>query len=236
MSEKKKQTKSKKSKDNKDKTSKIPIVDLVFIVDKSGSMMGKEEDTIGGINSILHAHKEKNKGKEYVTLVLFDNNYEVLYDRKILTQTEDITDSEYQIGGTTALLDAMGKTITNLDKAQKNKDTKADKVVVVIITDGHENSSKEYNLDQLKKSIEKHTADGWEFIYLGADLESMDEAGDIGIGYARSASYVDDPQGRKIMYAAVATATADFLCCESESLSDDWKDEIDKDFKKRGKK
>ena len=168
-------------------------LDLVFIMDRSGSMSGSEEDTIGGFNSFIE--REKDKGlNTHVTTVLFDDNYEVLYKRKDINQVAKLTRDEYGVRGCTALLDAIGKTINMLDHEVDNK------VLVVIMTDGMENASKEYSKDQIRNLINSHN---WEFIYIGADIDSYAEAGNIGIRKSRVANYKKSKKGFEEVYESI---------------------------------
>ena len=168
-------------------------LDLVFIMDRSGSMSGSEEDTIGGFNSFIE--REKDKGlNTHVTTVLFDDNYEVLYKRKDINQVAKLTRDEYWVRGCTALLDAIGKTINMLDHEVDNK------VLVVIMTDGMENASKEYSKDQIRNLINSHS---WEFIYIGADIDSYNEARNIGIRKSRVANYKKSKKGFEEVYESI---------------------------------
>ena len=146
-------------------------IELVFLLDRSGSMGGLEEDTIGGYNSVLKDNKNKDA---LVTTVLFDNQIEFLHDREDIKKIKDITKKDYYVRGCTALLDAIGITINKISKETKDR-----KVIFVITTDGLENASREYNRNQIKKMIEKRK--DWEFMYLGANIDSYEEAGSIGI-------------------------------------------------------
>lgn len=159
------------------------LTELVFILDKSGSMSGLETDTIGGYNSMLQKQKEV-EGECYITTVLFDNNYELLHDRIDIRAVSPITEKEYQVGGTTALLDAIGRTISKIANAQKHTadDYRAEKVLFVIITDGEKNSSREYSAEKIKAQIEQQkTKYGWEFIFLGANIDAVQTASRFGI-------------------------------------------------------
>jgi uncharacterized protein YegL len=188
------------------------LTELVFILDKSGSMSGLESDTIGGYNSMLE--KQKAVGGEcQITTVLFDNNYELLHDRIDMRAVKPITENEYQIGGSTALLDAIGRTIKKIGNAQKNtaEDYRAKKVMFVIITDGEENSSCEYSSAKVKEQIERQkTKYGWEFIFLGANIDAVETAGKFGIGADRAIDYLADSKGTELNYKVVSEAVASF--------------------------
>lgn len=168
-------------------------LDLVFIMDRSGSMSGSEEDTIGGFNSFIERERDKGLNTS-VTTVLFDDHYEVLYKRKDINQVAKLTRDEYWVRGCTALLDAVGKTINMLDHEVDNN------VLVVIMTDGMENASKEYSKDQIRNLINSHS---WEFIYIGADIDSYSEARNIGIRKSRVANYKKSKKGFEEVYESI---------------------------------
>ncbi len=183
-------------------------LDLVFVMDRSGSMSGSEEDTIGGFNSFIEREKEKGL-KTRVTTVLFDDNYEVLYTRKDINEVSKLTKEEYWVRGCTALLDAIGKTINTLDKEIDNK------VLFVIMTDGIENASREYSKEQIRNLINSHD---WEFIYIGADIDSYSEAGSIGIRRSRIANYRKSKKGFEDVYNSIDNVT--YCMRSNESLDD----------------
>lgn len=212
------------------------LIELVFILDKSGSMSGLEADTIGGYNAMLQ--KQKNsEGEALITTVLFDNNYELLHDRIDIRAISPITCKEYFVGGTTALLDAIGRTIHKIGNAQKHtaEDYRADKVLFVITTDGMENASREYTYNKVKAMVERQKQKyGWEFIFLGANIDAVETAGRFGIGADRAQNYHSDSKGTQICYEAVSQAVCQFR--EGAGVSSDWNAAIDSDFIKRGKK
>ena len=186
---------------------KRDLTELVFIVDKSGSMHGLEADTIGGLNSTL----DKNRalpGEALVSLVLFSNTSEVVLDRKPLAEVRPLTSADYQVGGCTALLDAVGDAVRYHTKVQKilPKDHRADHVVFVIITDGMENASTHRTYREVNRLIQKRRAKGWEFIFLGANIDAAAEAGRLGIAEDRASQYISDSEGSVAAYEAVARA------------------------------
>ena len=187
--------------------------DVVFLLDRSGSMGGIENDTIGGYNSYLESQKKNNVK---VTTVLFDDRYEMLYDRVDIKDVKKLTNKEYYVRGCTALLDAIGKTIGFMDSK------KAKKVLFVITTDGLENASKEYKKDTIKKMIESHK--NWEFIYIGADINSFDEGSSIGIDRKNIANYQKDKKGISRMFGSVAKASC--MMCEDEALDSSWNSDL----------
>lgn len=210
------------------------LTELVFILDKSGSMGGLEADTIGGYNSMLEKQKAVD-GECCITTVMFDNTYELLHDRIDIKAVSPITDKEYAVGGSTALLDAIGKTIHKIGTAQRNtaEDYRAEKVMFVIITDGEENSSREYTDVKVKAQIERQKKEfGWEFIFLGANIDAIKTAGRYGISADRAARYLADKEGTNLNFSAMSAAVAEFR--ENASISDEHFEKIRKDAKKRG--
>lgn len=210
------------------------LTELVFILDKSGSMSGLEADTIGGYNSMLKKQKSI-EGECYITTVLFDNNYELLHDRIDIKAVSPITEKEYQVGGSTALLDAIGTTIHKISNAQKHtaEDYRAEKVMFVIITDGEENSSREYSAEKVKAQIEmQKTNYGWEFIFLGANIDAVRTAGRFGIGADRAIDYLADSEGTELNFQVMADAVATFR--ETGTVDEACLEEIRKDVKRRG--
>ncbi|WP_405306496.1 vWA domain-containing protein [Methanobrevibacter sp.] len=171
-------------------------LDLIFVMDRSGSMSGSESDTIGGFNSFIQREKEKGFNTR-VTTVLFDDQYEVLYKRKSIDEVAELTENEYWVRGCTALLDAIGKTINTLDKEIDNK------VLFIIMTDGLENSSREFSKEKIRNLISNHN---WEFIYIGADIDSYSEAGNIGIKKTHTANYRKSREGFDDVYCSVSDA------------------------------
>ena len=187
--------------------------DVVFLLDRSGSMGGIESDTIGGYNSYLDSEK-KNPVK--VTTVLFDDQYEMLYDRVDIQNVKKMTSKEYYVRGCTALLDAIGKTINYMDRK------KAQKVLFVITTDGLENASREFNKDKIKQMIESHP--NWEFIYIGADINSFAEGASIGIRQDRISNYAKDKKGVSRLFGSIAKASKMML--EDDCLYEGWNDDL----------
>lgn len=183
------------------------LTELVFVVDKSGSMCGLEADTIGGLNATLAKNREL-EGEALVSLVLFDNVSEVVLDRQPLDKVRPLTTNDYRVGGCTALLDAVGDAIRYHTKVQKilPKDHRAEHMVFVIITDGMENASTHRTYKEVKRLIEKKRKRGWEFLFLGANIDAAKEAGRLGIAQNRASQYKCDSEGSQIAYEAVARA------------------------------
>lgn len=186
------------------------FTELVFILDRSGSMAGLERDTIGGFNSMLKKQRAV-EGECRITTVLFDHEYTLLHDRLDIRAVSPMTEREYFVGGATALVDAIGRTINKLILVQKNtaEEYRAGRVMFVIITDGEENSSREFSADRVRSMIEHEKKKyGWEFIFLGANIDAVRTAGRFGIGADRAAEYVPDAQGTKLNFEAMAETVA----------------------------
>ena len=209
------------------------LTELVFILDKSGSMSGLETDTIGGYNSML-SKQQAVEGECHITTVLFDNNYDLLHDRIDIKAVSPITEKEYQVGGSTALLDAIGSTIHKIGNAQKHSadDYRSEKVMFVIITDGEENSSREYSAEQVKTQIERQkTKYGWEFIFLGANIDAVQTAERFGIASDRAVDYIADSKGTELNFKVMASAVTTFR--EAGTVDEACFEEIRKDVKQR---
>jgi len=208
------------------------ITELVFILDKSGSMGGLEGDTIGGFNAML-AKQKAAEGQARITTVLFDNDYELLHDRIDIRAVGSITPAEYYVGGTTALMDAVGKTIGKIQNTQirTSAEYRADKVLFVIITDGHENASHEFSSDQIKSMIGQQKKAGWEFIFLGANIDAVEAAEQIGIEPERAQSYHADSKGVALNFKVVAEAVCAYR--QESAVPADWNCEIQADMENR---
>ena len=183
------------------------LTELVFIVDRSGSMGGLESDTIGGLNATLSKNREV-EGEGLVSIVLFDNVSEVLVDRTPIAEVANLTTAQYQVRGCTALLDAVGDAIRYHEKVQRilPESHRAEHVIFTIITDGLENASRRRTYSEVKRMIEAKQEDGWEFIFLGANIDAAAEAGRMGIRADRATQYVSDGEGTAIAYEAMAHA------------------------------
>lgn len=189
-------------------------LDIVFLLDRSGSMNGTENDTIGGFNSYINSQKNKEAN---VTTVLFDDKYEILYKDTPINKVKKLTTNEYYTRGSTALLDAIGKTISMMEELKKKK------VIFIITTDGYENSSTIYNKQQIKKLIEKHNT--WEFIYIGANIDSYEEGTQLGIRKSNIANYQKSKKGINNLFGALEKASEMYY--KEETLNDKWKENLE---------
>lgn len=215
---------------------KTKTTELVFILDKSGSMSGLETDTIGGYNAMLEK-QQKEPGEAIVTTVLFDNNYELLHDRINIKAINPITEKEYYVGGSTALLDAIGNTINKIVNARRHTkvEYQADQVMFVITTDGMENASREYTYDKIKTMIERQKSEyNWEFIFLGANIDAIATAEKFGISPDRASNYNADSEGTILNYNVVSEVVSDIRA--NRAVDPNWKQKIEEDYETRGKK
>ncbi|WP_071394775.1 vWA domain-containing protein [Bacillus tuaregi] len=207
--------------------------ELVFILDKSGSMAGLEDDTIGGFNAMLKK-QQKAKGDAFVTTVLFDHHYELLHDRVNVKKVSPLTEKDYEAGGTTALLDALGFSIQKMIHIQKKSSPpeRADKVLFVITTDGMENASREYTADKIKQMVQHQQQEyGWDFMFLGANIDAISTAEKYGIREEFAVNYHADEAGTLLNYEAVSDAVSTLR--SGKKIDRNWKGQIEKDYKKR---
>lgn len=189
-------------------------MDVVFLLDRSGSMSGIEKDTIGGYNSYIDSQRGKNVK---VTTVLFDDKYEILHNREDIDSIKKLTNKDYYVRGCTALLDAIGKTIREMEDKNPNK------VIFIITTDGYENASTKYNKSQIKELISVHK--DWKFMYIGADIDSYSEGRSLGIKDEFIANYKKTDRGISKLYNALTTASKLFY--EEEIIDESWKNELE---------
>jgi len=212
---------------------KKDLTELVFILDRSGSMSGLERDTIGGFNEMIGKQKA-GAGKALVTTVLFDDEYELLHDRVDLGELVPLSDEDYFVRGTTALLDAVGKTISRITDAQRRtaEEKRAERVMFVITTDGMENASREYGYEKVRKMVEYQKSEfGWEFIFLGANIDAVAEAVRFGIGKNRAANFRADSTGTSKSFYSLGEAVSNFR--EKDCISEKWSEAVDEDYEKR---
>ena len=212
------------------------LTELVFIIDRSGSMSGLESDTIGGFNSMIRKQKQA-EGEALISTVLFDNVSEVLHDRVNVKDIQPMTEYDYTVRGTTALLDAIGGAIHHIGNVHKyaRQEDVPEHTMFVITTDGMENASRYYSSDKVKKMIERQKVKyGWEFLFLGANIDAVETASHFGIGADRAVNYNCDSEGTALNYEVVSDAICSVRC--SAPLKADWKKRIDEDYKKRNRK
>ena len=212
------------------------MTELVFILDRSGSMSGLERDTIGGFNSMIEKQK-KEAGEAVVSTVLFDNESMVIHDRLPLDKVPRMTEEEYFTRGCTALLDALGGAIHHIGNVHKyaRKEDVPEKTMFIITTDGYENASRRYDYEKVRKMIERQKEKyGWEFLFLGANIDAVETARHFGISEDRAVNYHSDSEGTQLNYEVVSEAICAVRC--SAPLGADWKKRIDEDYEKRGKR
>lgn len=213
------------------------MTELVFILDRSGSMSGREKDTIGGFNSMLEKQR-KEPGDAVVSTVLFDDKIEVIHDRVAIADVPDLTEREYFVRGCTALLDAVGGAIHHIGNVHKyaRREDVPEKTLFIITTDGLENASRRYTYDKVRRMIERQKERyGWEFLFLGANIDAAAEARRFGIDEAMAVNYHNDEKGTALNYQVISEAISCVRACGAP-LSADWKKKIDEDYRKRGEK
>ena len=214
------------------------LTEIVFILDRSGSMSGLEADTIGGYNSLLEKQK-REEGEAIVSTVLFDNRQEVLHDRVDLKNMKPITEKEYYVRGCTALLDAVGGAIHHIGNVHKyaREEDRPEKTLFIITTDGMENSSRRYTFEKVKQMVERQKEKyGWEFLFLGANIDAIEVAGRFGIEAERAVKYECDSEGTAVNYKVLSEAVTrvrEAECCASFALTADWKEELEADYNRR---
>lgn len=212
------------------------LTELVFILDRSGSMAGLEDDTVGGFNSMVEKQR-KLEGDALISTVLFDGVSEVIHDRVAISEIKPLTREEYYVRGCTALLDAIGGAIhhiMNIHKYAREEDV-PEHTVFVITTDGMENASREYSAERVKKMIEQQKEKaGWEFLFLGANIDAVGTAASFGIGADRAVDYCSDSTGTQLNFSVLSDAISSVR--SSAPLKSDWKKRIEEDFKSRKKR
>ncbi len=211
---------------------KKDLTELVFILDKSGSMSGLEEDTIGGFNAMIRKQK-KAPGEALVSAVLFSDDSDVIIDRVPLDEVKPLTEDDYFVGGCTALIDAIGGAIHHVQMIHKyiRKEDTPEHTMFVITTDGMENASHQYTSNQVKKMIKKQEKQGWEFLFLGANIDAVSTAANFGIRKERAVNYHADQQGTQVNFEALSEAVTDLRT--DGAIKANWRQKIDRDFKKR---
>jgi len=211
------------------------VLELVFILDRSGSMSGLEKDTMGGFNSIIDKQKQLHGDDVIVSTVLFDHQTEVIHNRVPIEDVEPMDEATYYVGGSTALLDAVGGAIEHTKRVHRllGDVDKPQEVMYIITTDGQENSSKMYQRKQIKRLVEAQQEKGWEFIFLGANINAFADAHTYGIKQDRTVQYMHDGAGTRHMYESVNDAIR--MKRVAKNIAPDWHDKANSDFKKRSK-
>ena len=218
------------------------LTEIVFILDRSGSMGGLESDTIGGFNSMLSKQK-KEDGEAIVSTVLFSDDSKVLHDRKEIGSIRPLTEDDYYVGGCTALLDALGEAIHHIGNVHKyaREEDRPAKTLFIITTDGLENASHRYSYKEIKKMIERQKEKyHWEFLFLGANIDAIEVADRMGIARSHAVNYNCDEEGTALNYNVLSKAVSRVRACKSKEAcavfaDGDWKEEIEADFESRGK-
>ncbi len=208
------------------------LTEMVFILDRSGSMADMVSDTVGGFNSMIDKQKEE-KGEALVSTVLFNDRSSVLYDRVPLEKVTKMTERDYTASGCTALIDAIGDAVHHITTVHKyiREEDVPENTVFVIMTDGYENASRRYSSAEVKRMIEQKKEGGWEFLFLGANIDAVETAAQFGISNDRAANFHNDTVGMAANFADLSEAVSDVRA--SRKLSPGWKSRIDADFRKR---
>ncbi len=219
------------------------LTEIVFILDRSGSMSGLESDTIGGFNSMI-AKQQKEEGEAIVSTVLFDDETDVIHDRLAIGEVKKLTEEDYYVRGCTALLDAIGGAIHHIGNVHKyaREEDRPAKTLFVITTDGLENASRHYSFKDVKRLIKRQQEKyNWEFLFLGANIDAIEVAGNMGISRDRAANYNCDEAGTALNYQVLEAAVTRVRKCKAADMAmtfagGAWKADIDRDYEKRGKK
>ena len=215
--------------------SKKGLTELVMILDRSGSMSGLEADTIGGFNSMI-AKQKQEEGEALVSVVLFDDKMDVISDRVPVQKVEAMTEKQYFVRGCTALLDAMGRAINHIGNVHKyaREEDVPEKTIFVITTDGMENASRKYTADEVKRMVSRQKEKyGWEFLFLGANIDAVETAARYGISEDRAVTYCNDSAGQALNFEAMGDAVECVRSCAP--LGREWKEKIEKDVRRRGR-
>ena len=211
------------------------LTELIFILDRSGSMAGLEKDTIGGFNAMIRKQRD-GVGKTLVTTMLFDQEYQFIHDRLPLEEVPELTEETYTVRGCTALLDAVGTVVDYLGIIHKyaREEDRPDRTLIVITTDGMENASRRFSYERVQELIRRgQEAYGWEILFLGANMDAAKEAGRMGIRKEWTADYHADPRGTAVVYDAVGDTIREARNNRCAPVSAGWKRRIDEDYKKR---
>ena len=209
------------------------LTEMVFILDKSGSMQGLEKDTIGGFNSMIERQK-KQDGEALVSTVLFSDDSRVIHDRVDIHKIEPLTDRQYYVGGCTALIDAIGGAIHHIGNVHKyaREEDVPEHTIFVITTDGMENASRRYSSDEVKQMVQRQKEKyGWEFLFLGANIDAVETAAHFGIMEDRAVTFHNDAKGQQLNYEVVSRTVSSLRACAP--VGREWKEDIEEDFKSR---
>ena len=209
------------------------LTEMVFILDRSGSMAGLESDTIGGFNAMIEKQKQE-EGEALVSTVLFSGESMVIHDRVDIRKVEPLTEKQYHVYGCTALIDAIGQAIHHIGNVHKyaREEDKPEHTIFIITTDGMENASRLYSSEEVKKMIEKEKkVYGWEFLFLGANIDAVETAGRFGIGSDRAVRFHNDPRGIRLNYETVSRTVGRMRACAP--IESNWKEEIEEDYRNR---
>lgn len=212
------------------------LTEVVFILDRSGSMSGLESDTIGGYNAMINKQR-KEEGEAIISTVLFDDQMEVLHDRVGIEKIKAMTEEQYYVRGCTALLDAIGGAIHHIGNVHKytRDEDRPEHTIFIITTDGKENSSKHYSYEKVHHMVERQQKEyGWEFLFLGANIDAINEAKRFGISEERATNYVCDEVGTELNYKAMNKAVSAIR--SSKKLDASWKKDVEADYKRRGRR
>lgn len=225
--------------DRKRRSNEKNLTELVFLLDRSGSMRGLEADTIGGFNSLIEKQK-KEEGDAVISTVLFDDHQELIHDRVSLHKIPLMTEEQYYVRGCTALLDALGDAISRIGTVHQyaREEDRPHKTLFIITTDGMENASRRYSYDRVKQLVEQKKEIGWEFLFLGANIDAIEVAGRFGIQEDRAVNFECDSRGTQLNYDVISRAVCKVRSCQSsvqmsEALGRGWKEEIERDYQTR---
>lgn len=205
------------------------ITEVVFILDKSGSMSGLEKDTVKGYNSFLESQR-KEEGEAYISTILFSDTQEKILSHQPINQTRNMEEKDFHADGCTALLDAIGDSLHEMDSYLREKEEKRN-IIYVIITDGMENASRRYNYPTIKKEISLRQEEGWKFIFLASNISAIEEASSIGIKAMDAVNFHNDERGIELNFMAISKAVKNVRSCST--FTSDWREEVDQDYKKR---
>lgn len=211
------------------------LTEMVFILDRSGSMAGLESDTIGGFNAMVEKQK-REPGEALISTVLFSTDHRVIHDRVDVREVAPLTGRDYMVGGCTALIDAIGRAIHHISNVHKyiRQEDVPERTIFVITTDGMENASRSYSSDKVKEMIQqKQEKDGWQFLFLGANIDAVETAGRFGIREEQAVNYHADAKGTALVYESVCEAVSEIRACPQKASSRNWRQKLDHDFERR---